>query len=211
MNGIKGLNLGGADKDPATPPSGPAATQITTDPVSEPVKDTAKPSEAPVPGDTADVAAAKLGDERADAEDRTLAERAGEVEPTDKQKDAEGVIETPKTDQERVDAVAEAEAIREPAARWSSHPIARYTVGDYHFENGLLTLESQEDADKFQAMYDDLPVYEQTRMKKIDLGAAEAIVRERLATSGGATKGIDSSTGDRAPNKQVGTGSLTGE
>lgn len=162
---IAGLNLGGADKNPATPPSGPAET---------------KP-EAP--------------------------------KPTESQTDANAVIETPKTTSEIADAVADLDTtLRETvAARWTSHPIQRYTVGDYHFEHGLLVLKTQEEADKFQELHDSLPIYEQTRIKKIDLDAAEAMVRERLSTGGGATKGIDSSTGDRAPNKQVGEGTLTGE
>lgn len=191
MAQLGGLNLGGPDKNPATPPSGPA--------------ETAKPAETPVEGDAPEVAAGKAKDESANAE--------AKVEPTDKQKDADGVVEAPKTDGEIADAVADADAsLREDvAARWTSHPIQRYSVGDYHFVNGLLVLRTQEEADKFQEMYDSLPIYEQTRIQKIDVSAAEAMVRERLATGGGATKGIDSSTGDRAPNKQVGTGSLTGE
>ena len=98
-----------------------------------------------------------------------------------------------------------------PAAlpvRWSSHPIVRYTVGDFQFENGLLTLATQEEADAFQAVFDTLPIYERTRLNKIDVAAAEALVRERFGQTGGATKGIDSATGDRAPNKQVGSGDL---
>lgn len=191
MAQLGGLNLGGPDKNPATPPSGPA--------------ETAKPAETPAAGDAPEVAAAKAKDESANAE--------AKVEPTDKQKDADGVVEAPKTDGEIADAVADADAsLREDvAARWTSHPIQRYSVGDYHFVNGLLVLRTQEEADAFQTMYDELPIYEQTRIQKIDVSAAEAMVRERIAAGGGATKGIDSSTGDRAPNKQVGTGSLTGE
>lgn len=171
MAQLGGLNLGGPDKNPATPPSGPA--------------ETAKPAETPAEGDAPEVAAAKAN---AEAKQQT---------------DSDGIA----------DAVAEADAsLREDvAARWTSHPIQRYSVGDYHFENGLLVLRTQGEAEAFQAMYDELPIYEQTRIHKIDVSAAEAMVRERLATGGGATKGIDSSTGDRAPNKQVGTGSLTGE
>lgn len=162
MSNLGGLNLGGADKNPATPPSGPAET------------------------------------------------KQPETKPTESQKDAEASPETPKSQPEIADAVAALDStLREDnVVRWSVHPIQRYTVGDYHFENGLLVLKEGEEADKFQAVYDSLPVYEQTRINKIDLGAAEAMVRERLATGGGATKGIDSSTGDRAPNKQVGQGDL---
>jgi len=187
MANLGGLNLGGPDKNPATPPSGPA--------------ETAKPAETPAEGDAPEVTAGKAKDESANAE------------ATDKQKDAGGVAEAPKTNSEISDAVAEADAtLREDvAARWTSHPIQRYTVGDYHFVDGLLVLRTQEEADAFQAVYDGLPIYEQTRIQKIDVSAAEAMVRERLAAGGGATKGIDSSTGDRAPNKQVGTGSLIGE
>ena len=186
---IKGLNLGGVDNDLTTPPSGPA------EPVSEPTKETAEDSEAPVEGDTADVAAAELDDERADAEQPT-------DEPADEQKDADGI---PDVIIEQSEAPA-----AEPAARWSSHPIARYAVGDYHFVNGLLVLHTKEEAENFQKVYDSLPVYEQCRMTKIDLSAAEALVRERLAIGGGATKVMDSSVGDRAPHGAVGTGDLLG-
>lgn len=136
MANLGGLNLGGADKNPATPPSGPA---------------------------------------------------------------------TPPEELQTENAEARSD---EPAARWSSHPIVRFTVGGYAFADGLLVLQTPEEADAFQKMYDELPVYEQTRIKKIDISAAEALVRQRLAEGGGATKEIDSSVGDRAPNKAVGTGSL---
>lgn len=99
-------------------------------------------------------------------------------------------------------------AAETPVVRWSTHPILKFKVGKFRFENGLLTLADGEEIREFQAAYDGLPIYERSRIKKIDLSAAEALVRERLATGGGATKGIDSSTGDRAPNKQVGTGDL---
>jgi hypothetical protein len=109
-----------------------------------------------------------------------------------------------------VEQVQETQEVQgdEPAARWSSHPIARYTIGDYRFENGLLVLQTTEEADAFQKVYESLPVFEQSRLTKIDVSAAEAIVRERLANGGGATKVIDSSVGDRAPNGAVGTGDL---
>jgi hypothetical protein len=132
------------------------------------------------------------------------------VKPTESQAEADKTTQTPKTDSEVTDA-AKAQSVAlsaEPAARWTSHPIQRYSVGDYHFANGLLVLATEEDAAEFQAVYDSLPIFEQTRLRKVDLSAAEAIVRERLKNAGGATQGIDSSTGDRAPNKQVGDGDL---
>lgn len=92
--------------------------------------------------------------------------------------------------------------------RWSSHPIQRYTVGRFQFEKGLLTLTEEADIEDFQATYDSLPVYEKARLQKIDVAAAERIVQQYLNGSGSATKGIDSSTGDRAPNNQTGTGRL---
>lgn len=108
-------------------------------------------------------------------------------------------------DKPSVEALVESQP---QVVRWSTHPILKFKVDKFRFENGLLTLTTEESIREFQAVYDGLPIYERSRIKKIDLSAAEAMVRERLATGGGATKGIDSSTGDRAPNKQVGTGDL---
>jgi hypothetical protein len=133
-----------------------------------------------------------------------------ETQPTESQADANKTVEVPKMAGEIADAVAAADStLREDvAARWSSHPIQRYTVGNYHFEHGLLVLETQKEADEFQAVFDELPIYEKSRLNKIDLSSAEAMVRERIATGGGATKAIDSSVGDRAPAAEVGSGVL---
>jgi hypothetical protein len=112
------------------------------------------------------------------------------------------------------DDVAKPElATKQPTAddgvvRWSSHPILKYKVGRFRFENGLLELRSDEDIEDFQKIHDDLPKPEQIRIKKLDLSAAEAQVRKVLGDSPKASKGIGSDTGGRDPGKQVGKGVL---
>lgn len=120
-----------------------------------------------------------------------------------------------KPEQEKAPEVAEPALVEstevatpEPAARWSVHPIQRYTIGDYKFEDGLLTLATEEEAAKFQDVYDSLPESERIRVKKIDVDAAIKISQAVRAAAGGTTQSIDSSVGDRAGATPVGTGAL---
>lgn len=92
--------------------------------------------------------------------------------------------------------------------RFSSHPIMRYKIGRFRFADGLLTLASEQDVSDFRKTLGDLPLSERNRIRELDVSAAEAQVRAVLAQSPGATKGTDSSTGDRQPNNQVGKGKL---
>lgn len=105
-------------------------------------------------------------------------------------------------------ALASAQPEEPSEVRWSSHPIQRYTIGEYSFENGLLVLRGAPAIQAFQAVYDSLPIVEQNRLKRLDLAAAEAMVAKMLGIRGGATKQIDSATGERAPSNQVGSGTL---
>ena len=173
------------------------ATAAPVDPASAPIKDTEKPSESIQEGDVPQTAAAKLGDERADAETKTVEENAEFESPKTAAEQADEF-------QSSVDAILGGESI----TRWSSHPIMRFTIGDYQFENGLLVLKTPAEAEDFQAMYDTLPISEKTRMRKLDLAAAEAIARQHIANQGGATQGIDSSTGERQNPDLVGKGTL---
>lgn len=175
-----------------------------------------KPSDPPVttpaPG-TADGQPQTAGEGQGEVlEDASLeAKRADglEVSKTDKQKDGDAVIESPKSISEQNELVRKnMEAGDDVAARWSSHPIMRYSVGDYHFEQGLLVLRTQKEADAFEKVVEELPLSEQSRIRKLDLDAARRISAEYLANSGGTTRSIDSSAGDRAPNNQVGKGDL---
>jgi hypothetical protein len=93
-------------------------------------------------------------------------------------------------------------------ARYTCHPIQRYQVGGFQFENGLLELRAPEEVESFEKILDQLPLAERHRIKTVDVEAAERFVREMLARNGGATQGIDSATGERAINNQVGTGTL---
>lgn len=153
-----GLNLGGADKNPAT-----------------------TPNEKP------------------------------EVAKTESEKGAaETSPEVPKTDEEKQDAAEStgADVQKDNVARFSSHPIMRYTVGDFAFENGLLVLKDAEKIAEFRQLLKDLPRSESVRIQELDVKAAEAQVREMLQRTGGATKSTDSSTGERQLNNQIGSGAL---
>lgn len=100
-------------------------------------------------------------------------------------------------------------ADKEPLATYSSHPIKRFGVGKFKFQNGILKLFSEEEVKEFENSLDGMPSSERHRIKKVDLAAAEAIVRERLAQQGGATKQTDSTIGERTTNApKIGTGDL---
>jgi hypothetical protein len=92
--------------------------------------------------------------------------------------------------------------------RFSSHPILKFKVGRFRFENGLLELRNEDDVDEFRKVLGDLPTPERLRIKELDVSAAEAQVRKVMGDSPRASKGIGSDTGDREPNKQVGKGVL---
>ena len=105
------------------------------------------------------------------------------------------------------------EVVSEPTAddgvvRYSSHPILRYKIGRWRFENGLLELRERADVEEFEEILKKLPISERTRIKKLDVSAAEAQVRAVRETSPVASKAIGSETGDRDPGKQVGKGTL---
>jgi len=90
---------------------------------------------------------------------------------------------------------------------YSSHPIENFSLGSYRFEKGLLTLDS-EAAAEFDKLIESLPPMEQTRIKKLDVAAAEQFVRQLLENQqAAATQVTDSSTGERA-RPVIGTGKL---
>lgn len=95
----------------------------------------------------------------------------------------------------------------EGATMYSSHPIAKYRVGPFQFDRGLLKLDSKDAAD-FEALLKTLPATESSRISKIDVSAAERIVRDRLAAQSSATKNFDSTVGERAGKTPTGTGRL---
>lgn len=236
--GLTGLNLGGADKDPTTVtnerigaegerPESQTATGMTgvdqneQATVNQTIESIAK-NETNTQVNTGEgtrendlLPGGKLlpDDSDAMAPAATPAEVKGEgLELTQNEIDARVDFPRAKTEAEQhdvlleqVEATVDAENI---AARYSSHPIMRFSIGDYHFDNGLLVLRTEEEAAGFEAMLRDLPVSEQNRIKKLDLQEAERLVREAILRGGGTTQSIDSSTGDRAPSPAVGKGDL---
>lgn len=95
------------------------------------------------------------------------------------------------------------------SGRWTCHPIQRFGVGRFQFENGLLELDNAVDVAEFEKVLSELPVTERMRIKGIDLDAAEKVAREYMARQSKATKTIDSSIGERAQESpKIGTGTL---
>lgn len=120
---------------------------------------------------------------------------------------------------ERPDAVAKPAVTPQPPAeatasaddgvvRYSSHPILKYKIGRFRFENGLLELTEKKDIEDFERTLKQLPRSESIRLKKLDLSAAEAMVRAVRELSPRASKAIGSESGDRDPAKPKGTGRL---
>jgi hypothetical protein len=99
------------------------------------------------------------------------------------------------------------EAAPDSLNRWTSHPIMRYGIGRFQFENGLLALSAEDDVE-FRELLAQQPVSEQCKVRFVDLEAAEKLIASMRADSGGVTQGIDSSTGDRAKPAEVGKGVL---
>lgn len=95
----------------------------------------------------------------------------------------------------------------EEAVNFSSHPIVNFQVGRFQFKKSMLTL-SAADAVELEELLETMPPMEASRVHKLDVAAAEALVRKRLEVFAGATKQIDSSIGERAPPPAVGIGKL---
>lgn len=94
--------------------------------------------------------------------------------------------------------------------QYSSHPIRNYRVGRFQFDNGLLTLDSDEDNYDFLSIIDSkgFPTRERHLIKLLDMAAAESLSKEYQRKSG-ATKAIDSSVGERATEApKIGIGDL---
>lgn len=95
--------------------------------------------------------------------------------------------------------------------QYTSHPILNYKLGTrWQFENGLLTLENEEEEQEFLKSINskNFPPRERARIRKLDFAAATALSRAHIARSH-TTQQIDSSTGERPDNApRVGTGDL---
>lgn len=97
--------------------------------------------------------------------------------------------------------------------QYTCHPIKNYYIGEYHFENSLLTLKNADEEARFLAVINDdrFPERERHMIHKLDTSSAERISREYRQSQGGATKQFDSSTGERADSSpKVGVGDLLG-
>lgn len=101
----------------------------------------------------------------------------------------------------------EPEAATPEVVSYTSHPIENLSIGQFRFEKGLLTL-SGDDVEVFDKLLATLPPQEASRVKKLDVNAAEDLVRKLLENQrAAATQVNDSSIGERA-TPVVGTGKL---
>lgn len=93
---------------------------------------------------------------------------------------------------------------------YTSHPISNLHLGPYHFENGLLRLESDQ-VGAFEELLEKLPLTESRHIAKLDLDKVDAIVQQRISSS---TQQFDSSVGRAAieelnkKNPRIGTEAL---
>jgi hypothetical protein len=113
-----------------------------------------------------------------------------------------------KKDSEQPEVEQTPEVAEDLGVQFSSHPIQRYRLGRrWQFENWILKLTDPEEIAEFRKAVESLPPAERLKIKELDLAAAERISREYRST-GGATKAIDSSIGDRSQQPKTGTGIL---
>lgn len=84
-------------------------------------------------------------------------------------------------------------------ATFSCAPVQNYGIGPYQFEKTLLRFEAgqEEELEKFKALVESLPAAERARIVYIDVEAAESQLAAIRAASGGATRAIDSTVGER--------------
>lgn len=84
-------------------------------------------------------------------------------------------------------------------ATFTSHPIQQLRMADWQFEKGVLTFKEgeEESLEAFTKFLDSLPPIERSRVKKIDVEAAEKLIEELKSQEGGATQKIDSTVGER--------------
>lgn len=87
----------------------------------------------------------------------------------------------------------------EVIATFTSHPIQQLRMADWQFDKGVLKfVEGQEESlEKFEEFLASLPPIERSRVKKIDVEAAEQLVAELKSQEGGPTQKIDSTVGER--------------
>jgi hypothetical protein len=117
----------------------------------------------------------------------------------------------------QLEAMGGGKAKGEPVAeegkiQYTSHPIKRFRIGKrWEFEDGLLTLESEEEEKEFLKIIDhkNFPPRERSRIRKLDFEAAARISEEFRKQGGRVTQQSDSTIGERADGApKVGTGDL---
>ena len=106
--------------------------------------------------------------------------------------------------------------VKDVLATFSSKNMTGYAVGDFKFENGILTFKSDqaEELETFRKIIDskNFPPQERSRIVEIDVAAAEKYLAEARRGMGGATQAIDSTVGERVskPKSEGDLGTTSG-
>ena len=92
--------------------------------------------------------------------------------------------------------------VNDVLATFSSVGMTGYSVGDFKFENGILTFKSdeREELEDFRNIIDskNFPPQERAKIVEIDVASAERFLEDARRGQGGATQKIDSTVGERA-------------
>lgn len=64
---------------------------------------------------------------------------------------------------------------------YTSHPVQRFSIGEWEFEKGLLEFESEEAAAAFEAVLSQMPKVERNHIRKIDTSVADRVARAHIA------------------------------
>lgn len=98
-------------------------------------------------------------------------------------------------------APSEAEGNIVDVVVFSSHPIHRFNMGDYNFEDAMLRL-TPEQAVEFRALLAAQPIQVQNLVKELDVSAAERLISAKIAST--TSTGIQSTQGSTVPGAESG-------
>ncbi len=80
-------------------------------------------------------------------------------------------------------------------ARYTSHPIQNFCVGEFRFEHGLLEFTNQDTLDRFEALRETMSPREQNAVRVIDVAKAAEVAEEFLKQETKRIQGAQTSVG----------------
>lgn len=112
------------------------------------------------------------------------------------------------TDVVATDRIAATGVQPDEASIYTSHPVSRFRIGRFHFQNATLTLRDKEDISEFEKLMSKASPRDRALVRKIDVEAANALAKARTESS--ISKQFDSSVGRDQVERLVGNSPMMG-